>query len=98
MATIAKNSLTNDVKSVKLYKDSGKLLLERFYWTLRTGELINPIELPTSDVYYIWVALKEKLDDPGLSLGNVAEALYLEKYTDIFGNLYNGKSGTETDI
>ena len=88
MTTItSKNSLTNDTKSVQLYKDTGKLLLERFYWSLRTGELIDPIDLPTSDIYYIWVALKERLADPNLPLGRVAESLYLEGYTDRDGNL-----------
>ena len=88
MTTItSKNSLTNDTKSVQLYKDTGKLLLERFYWSLRTGELIDPIDLPTSDIYYIWVALKERLADPNLPLGRVAESLYLEGYTDRNGNL-----------
>tara|TARA_R110000751_G_scaffold135407_1_gene238182 strand:+ start:256 stop:600 length:345 start_codon:yes stop_codon:yes gene_type:complete len=87
MTTTSKNSLTKGTKSVQLYKDTGKLLLERFYWSLRTGELIDPIDLPTSDVYYIWVALKERLADPNLPLGRVAESLYLEGYTDHNGNL-----------
>jgi len=83
----SKNSLTNNIKSVQLYKDTGKLLLERFYWSLRTGELIDPIDLPTSDVYYIWIALKLRLSDPTLPLGKVAESLYLEGYTNRNGNL-----------
>ena len=54
-----KNNLTKRSKSVQLYKDSGSMLLERFYKTLETGLLVDPVALPSSDEYYIWVKLKE---------------------------------------
>ena len=81
-----KNNLTNTDKSVQLYTDSGKRLLERFYKTLESGVPVDPLNLPTSDEYYIWVALREIF--PGdLPLGKVCEALRLEKYTDNMGSL-----------
>ena len=50
-----KNNLTNKDKSIQLYSDSGKYLLERFYAVLEQGFLVDPLSLPTSDQYYIWV-------------------------------------------
>ena len=78
-----KNNLTKRSKSVQLYKDSGSMLLERFYKTLETGLLIDPVALPSSDEYYIWVKLKEKF--PDITLGEACEALNLEGYTDYVG-------------
>ncbi len=80
-----KNNLTKRSKSVQLYKDSGSMLLERFYKTLETGLLIDPVALPSSDEYYIWVKLKEKF--PDITLGEACEALNLEGYTDYVGML-----------
>jgi len=82
---VIKNNLTKRSKSVQLYKDSGSMLLERFYKTLETGLLIDPVALPSSDEYYIWVKLKEKF--PDITLGEACEALNLEGYTDYVGML-----------
>ena len=88
-----KNSMTNSRKLVELYNETGMRLLERFYDTLKTGELIDPVRLPSSDVYYIWVYLRENM--PGgddLKLGDVARALHLEGHLDPRTGMLRGTS------
>jgi len=77
--------LTSSRESVQLFNDTGVRLLERFYDSLKTGELVDPIDIPSSDQYYIWVALKSRF--PGITLGEAAAALYLEGYTSLKGSL-----------
>ena len=78
-----KNNLTNKQKLVQLYSESGVRLLERFYDTLKTGKLVDPLEIVSSDVYYTWVHLREPM--PGgkdITLGQVVRALHLEGHLD----------------
>ena len=78
-----KNNLTNKQKLVQLYSESGVRLLERFYDTLKTGKLVDPLEIVSSDVYYTWVHLRETM--PGgkdITLGQVVRALHLEGHLD----------------
>ena len=78
-----KNNLTNKQKLVLLYSESGVRLLERFYDTLKTGKLVDPLEIVSSDVYYTWVYLRETM--PGgndITLGQVVRALHLEGHLD----------------
>ena len=78
-----KNNLTNKQKLVQLYSESGVRLLERFYDTLNTGKLVDPLEIVSSDVYYTWVHLRETM--PGgkdITLGQVVRALHLEGHLD----------------
>ena len=78
-----KNSLTNKQKLVQLYSESGVRLLERFYDSLKTGQLVDPLEIVSSDVYYTWVHLRETM--PGgkeITLGQVVRALHLEGHLD----------------
>jgi len=78
-----KNSLTSKQKLVQLYSESGVRLLERFYDSLKTGKLVDPLELVSSDVYYTWVHLRETM--PGgkqITLGQVVRALHLEGHLD----------------
>ena len=78
-----KNNLTNKQKLVQLYSESGVRLLERFYDTLKTGKLVDPLEIVSSDVYYTWVYLRETM--PGgkdITLGQVVRALHLEGHLD----------------
>jgi len=82
-----KNNLTNKSKSIQLYSDSGNYLLERFYRVLERGFLIDPLSLPTSDQYYIWVALREMFPSRNLTLGKVCRLLREEGYTDSKGIL-----------
>ena len=75
--------MTNSRKLVELYSETGVRILERFYDTLKTGELIDPVKLASSDVYYIWVYLRENM--PGgdeVKRGDVARALDLEGHLD----------------
>ena len=75
--------MTNSRKLVELYSETGVRILERFYDTLKTGELIDPVKLASSDVYYIWVYLRENMPGGGeLKLGDVARALDLEGHLD----------------
>ena len=85
--------MTNSRKLVELYSETGVRILERFYDTLKTGELIDPVRLPSSDVYYIWVYLRENM--PGgddLKLGDVARALHLEGHLDPRTGMLRGTS------
>ena len=82
-----KNNLTKRDKYIQLYSDSGKRLLERFYKKLKRGSLVDPLTLPTSDEYYIWVALRERLSPRYITLGEVCKALRMEGYTDNTGRL-----------
>ena len=78
-----KNNLTNKQKLVQLYSESGVRLLERFYDSLKTGQLVDPLEIVSSDVYYTWVHLRETM--PGgkdITLGQVVRALHLEGHLD----------------
>ena len=78
-----KNNLTNKQKLVQLYSESGVRLLERFYDTLKTGKLVDPLEIVSSDVYYTWVHIRETM--PGgkdITLGQVVRALHLEGHLD----------------
>ena len=78
-----KNNLTNKQKLVQLYSESGVRLLERFYDTLKTGKLVDPLEIVSSDVYYTWVHLRETM--PGgkdITLGQGVRALHLEGHLD----------------
>lgn len=80
---MSKNNLTNQQKLVQLYSESGVRLLERFYDTLKTGKLVDPLEIVSSDVYYTWVHLRETM--PGgkdITLGQVVRALHLEGHLD----------------
>ena len=80
---MSKNNLTNKQKLVQLYSESGVRLLERFYDTLKTGKLVDPLEIVSSDVYYTWVHLRETM--PGgkdITLGQVVRALHLEGHLD----------------
>lgn len=78
-----KNNLTNKQKLVQLYSESGVRLLERFYDSLKTGQLVDPLEIVSSDVYYTWVHIRETM--PGgkdITLGQVVRALHLEGHLD----------------
>ena len=80
---MSKNNLTTQQKLVQLYSESGVRLLERFYDTLKTGKLVDPLEIVSSDVYYTWVHLRETM--PGgkdITLGQVVRALHLEGHLD----------------
>ena len=80
---MSKNNLTNKQKLVQLYSESGVRLLERFYDSLKTGQLVDPLEIVSSDVYYTWVHLRETM--PGgkdITLGQVVRALHLEGHLD----------------
>lgn len=85
--TMKKNNLTNNDKYIQLYSDSGKYLLERFYSVLEKGFLVDPLTLPTSDEYYIWVALKERFPSRHLKLGEVCRLLREEGITNDKGVL-----------
>lgn len=82
-----KNNLTNKDKYIQLYSDSGKYLLERFYAVLEQGFLVDPLSLPTSDQYYIWVRLRELFPFRNLTLGEVCRLLREEGYTNSKGIL-----------
>ncbi len=80
---MTKNNLTSKQKLVQLYSESGVGLLERFYGSLKTGQLVDPLEIVSSDVYYTWVHLRETM--PGgehITLGQVVRALHLEGHLD----------------
>ena len=80
---MSKNNLTNKQKLVQLYSESGVRLLERFYDSLKTGQLVDPLEIVSSDVYYTWVHIRETM--PGgkdITLGQVVRALHLEGHLD----------------
>jgi|TARA_R100001224_G_scaffold62319_1_gene37209 hypothetical protein len=82
-----KNNLTNKTKSIQLYSDSGKFLLERFYRVMEQGFLVDPLTLPSHTEYYTWVALREKFPCRRLKLGEVCKLLREEGYTDSKGIL-----------
>ena len=78
-----KNNLTNKQKLVQLYSESGVRLLERFYDTLKTGKLVEPLEIVSSDGYYTWVHLRETMPGgKGITRGQGVRALHLEGHLD----------------
>ena len=93
----AKNNLTNKDKSIQLYSDSGRYLLERFYAVLEQGFLVDPLSLPTSDQYYIWVRLREMFPSRNLTLGEVCKMLREEGFTDGKGILTSEEGDQEED-
>jgi hypothetical protein len=95
--TMKKNNLTNKDKSIQLYSDSGRYLLERFYAVLEQGFLVDPLSLPTSDQYYIWVRLREMFPSRNLTLGEVCKMLREEGFTDGKGILTSEEGDQEED-